>query len=130
MGSCSLNLKILICFAIFLAVAGLSCKKKDTDKSSATTADSNADNIAVTIDGVDIPENEIDRIVESQLQRIAQQSAQLPPTFAEQYAKQLREQVLEQTIRRHLLDEKVKEANIVITDEEVMSTIEEIAAAQ
>ncbi|MGB2864066.1 MAG: peptidylprolyl isomerase, partial [Sedimentisphaerales bacterium] len=38
--------------------------------------------------------------------------------------------VLEQTIRRHLLDEKVKEANIVITDEEVMSTITEIAAAQ
>ncbi|MFC1793973.1 peptidylprolyl isomerase [Planctomycetota bacterium] len=130
MRSCSLNLKILICFVIFLAVAGLSCKKKDTDKSSTTTADSNADNIAVTIDGVDIPESEIDRIVESQLQRIAQQSAQLPPTFAEQYAKQLREQVLEKTIRRHLLDQKVKEANIVITDEEVISQITEIAAAQ
>ena len=130
MRSCSLNLKILICFAIFLAVAGLSCKEKDTDKSSTTTADSNADNIAVTIDGVDIPESEIDRIVKPQLQRIAQQSAQLPPTLTEQYAKQIREQVLEQTIRRHLLDEKVKEANIVITDEEVISKITEIAAAQ
>ena len=106
MRSCSLNLKILICFAIFLAVAGLSCKKKDADKSS-TSADSNADNIAVTIDGVDIPECEIDRIVKPQLERIAQKSAQLPPTFTEQYAKQLREEVLEQTIRRHLLVEKV-----------------------
>ena len=127
MRSCSLNLKILICFALFLAVAGLSCKKTDTDKSST---DSGADNIAVTIDGVDIPESEIDRIVKSQLQIIAQQSAQLPPTFAEQYAKQLREEVLEKTIRRHLLDEKVKEANIIITDEEVISQITEIAAAQ
>ncbi len=127
MRSCSLNLKILICFAIFLAVAGLSCKKTDTEKSST---DSGVDNIAVTIDGVDIPESEIDRIVKSQLQIIAQQSAQLPPTFAEQYAKQLREEVLEKTIRRHLLDEKVKEANIIITDEEVISQITEIAAAQ
>ena len=129
MRSCSLNLKILICFAIFLAVLGLSCKETDTDKSSTTSADSGAD-IAVTINGVDIPESEIDRLVKPQLEMIAKQSAKLPSTFAEQYAKQLREQVLEQTIRRHLLDEKVKEANIVITDEEVISKITEIAASQ
>ena len=127
MRSCSLNLTILLCLAIFLAVLGLSCKKTDTDK---TPTASGADNIAVTINGVDIPESEIDRIVKPQLQRIAEQSAQLPPTFAEQYAKQLRGQVLEQTIRRHLLDKKVREANIVITEEEVMSQITEIAAAQ
>jgi peptidyl-prolyl cis-trans isomerase C len=130
MRSCSLNLRILACLAIFLAVLGLSCKKTDTDKSPTTPVDSGADNIAVTIDGVDIPESEIARLVKPQLEMIAKQSAQLPPTFAEQYAKQLREKVLEQTIRRHLLDEKVKEANIVITDEEVMSKITEIAAAQ
>jgi len=127
MRSCSLNLKIPVCLVIFLAVLGLSCKETDTEKSST---DSGADNIAVTIDGVDIPESEIDRIVKPQLEMIAQQSAKLPPTFAEQYAKQIREQVLEQTIRRHLLDEKVKEANIVITNEEVISKITEIAAAQ
>lgn len=126
MRSCSLNLKVLLCLAIFLTVSGLSCKKKDTDKSST---DSGA-NIAVTINGVNILESEIDRLVKPQLERIAKQSAELPPTFAEQYAKQLREQFLEQMIRRNLLDEKVKEANIVITDEEVMSTIEEIATSQ
>ena len=126
MRSCSLNLKVLLCLAIFLTVSGLSCKKKDTDKSST---DSGA-NIAVTINGVNILESEIDRLVKPQLERIAKQSAQLPPAFAEQYAKQLREQFLEQMIRRNLLDEKVKEANIVITEEEVMSTIEEIATSQ
>jgi peptidyl-prolyl cis-trans isomerase C len=126
MRSCSLNLKIQLCLAIFLTVSGLSCKKKDTDK---PTTDSGA-NIAVTINGVNILESEIDRLVEPQLERIAKQSAQLPPAFAEQYAKQLREQFIEQTIRRNLLDEKIKEANIVITDEEVMSTIEEIATSQ
>ena len=59
MRSCSLNLKILICLAIFLAVSGLSCKKKDADSGA---------NIAVTIDGIDIAQSEIDRIVKSQLQ--------------------------------------------------------------
>ena len=122
MRSCSLNLKILICLAIFLAVSGLSCKKKDTD--------SGVNNIAVTIDGVDIPQNEIDRIVKPQLKRIAEQSTELPPTYAEQYEKQLRAQVLEQTIRRYLLDQKIKEANIVVTDEEVINKITEIAASQ
>jgi len=129
MRSCSLNLKILTCLALFLAVSGLSCKKTDTDKSSSTPADSGPD-IAVTIDGIDIPQSEIDRIVNSKLQIIAQQSAQLTPAFVEQYEKQLREQVLEQTIRRNLLDQKVKEANIQITDEEVMNTLTEIAAGQ
>jgi len=126
MRSCSLNLKILLCLLIFLTVLGLSCKKKDTDKSST---DSSA-NIAVTINGVNILESEIDRIVKSQLEMIAEKLAQLPPTLAEQYEKQLREEVLDKTIRRHLLDQKVKEANIIITDEEVMSTIEEIVTSQ
>jgi peptidyl-prolyl cis-trans isomerase C len=134
MRSRSLNLKILACFVIFLAAIPLSCKPKSpketgADKSLTTSADSGA-NIAVTINGVNIPESEIDKLVKPQLEMIAKQSAQLPPTFAEQYAKQLRERFIEQTIRRHLLDEKVKEANIVITDEEVMSTIEEIATSQ
>jgi peptidyl-prolyl cis-trans isomerase C len=134
MRSCFLNLKILACFVIFLAVIPLSCKPKspketDTNKSSTAPADSGPD-IAVNVNGVDILESEIEKLVKPQLEMIAKQSAQLPPTFAEQYAKQLREQFIEQTIRRNLLDEKVKQANIVITDEDVMSTIEKIAAAQ
>jgi len=134
MRSCSLNLRILTCFVIFLAVIPLSCKPKtpkdtDADKSSTVPADSGPD-IAVTINGVDILESEIEKHVKSRLEMIAKQSAQMPPSFAEQYAKQLREQFIEQTIRRNLLDEKVKQANIVITDEQVMSTIQEIAAAQ
>jgi peptidyl-prolyl cis-trans isomerase C len=124
MRSNSLNLQILLCLVIFLTVSCLSCKKKDTDKPSATK------NIAVTIDGVDIPQSEIDRIVKPQLKRIAEQSTELPPTFIEQYEKQLREQVLERTIRRYLLDQKIKEANIVVTDEEVMNKINGIAASQ
>ena len=134
MRSCSLNLKILVCLVMFLALIPLSCKPKspketDADKSSTIPADSGPD-IAVTINGVDILESEIEKLVQPQLETIAKQSAQLPPTYAQQYAKQFREQAIEQTIRKNLLDEKVKEANIVITDEEVMTTIEKIATSQ
>jgi len=135
MRSYSLKLKILACIAIFIAVYGLSCKRKSpsetgADKSATAPADSAAENIAVTIDGVEIPESEIEKLVKPQLEMLAKKSAQLPPEFAEQYAKQLREKVIEQTIRRHLLDQKVKEADIAITEEEVMSMINEIASAQ
>jgi len=134
MRSCSLNLKIPACFVIFLAVIALSCKPKtpeetDTDKSSTTPADSGPD-IAVTVNGVDILESDIEKLVKPQLEMIVKQSAELPPKFAEQYAQQLRDQFVEQTIRRILLDEKVKQANIVVTDEEVTSMIEEIATSQ
>ena len=126
MRSCSLSLRILFCLAVFLAVFYLSCKSKSPKEPEA---DSGA-NIAVTINGEEIPKSYIDKLIKPQLDMILKQSAQLPPKFAEQYEKQLREQAIEQTIRRHLLDEKVKEANTVITDEEVMSTIEKIASSQ
>jgi peptidyl-prolyl cis-trans isomerase C len=126
MRSRSLNLRLLACFMIFLAVLPLSCKRKSPTK---TSADSGS-NIAVTINGVNIPESEIDKLVKPQLDMIAKKSAQLPPTLVEQYAKQLREQAIEQTVRRHLLDEKVKEANIVVTDQEVTNAIVEIASNQ
>jgi peptidyl-prolyl cis-trans isomerase C len=126
MRSYSLILRILFCLVVFLAVFYLSCKSKSPKE---TEADSGA-NIAVTINGEEISESYIDKLIKPQLDMIIKQSAQLPPKFAEQYEKQLREQAIEQTIRRRLLDEKVKEANIIITDEEVMSTIEKIASSQ
>jgi len=135
MRSCSLKLKIPACLAIFLAVYSLSCKPKspketDADKSATTPAGSVTENVAVTIDGVDILESEIEKLVKPQLEMLAKKSSQLPPEVTEQYARQLREQFLEQTIRRYLLDKKVKESNIAITDKEVMDMINEIASSQ
>jgi len=135
MRSWSLNLKILACLTIFLAVYSLSCKPKsskegDADKLPIAPIVSGAENIAVTIDGVDIPESEIEKLLKPRLEMLAKKSSQLRPEFAEQYAKQFREECLEQTIRRHLLDNKVKEANITVTDEEVMSMINQIASSQ
>jgi peptidyl-prolyl cis-trans isomerase C len=85
------------------------------------------DSVAVTVNGVDIMESQIDEQLKPQLQKMA---SQLPPQFVEQYKKQLRQQVVERMIIEKLLDEKVKEAGIVVSDEEADGKLKEIASQQ
>ena len=86
-----------------------------------------ADSVAVTVNGVDIKESQIDEQLKPQLAKI---SGQLPPAFVEQYKSQLRQQILEAMIIEQLLDEKIKEKNIRVSDKEVDEQLEKIAAQQ
>jgi peptidyl-prolyl cis-trans isomerase C len=95
-----------------------------------TAPEKPADSVAVTVNGVDITEAEVKKVVQPQLARMAQQNKQLPPAFAQAFEKQIRQQVLDKMIVMKLLDEKVKETNIVVTDEEVTTQIQQIASAQ
>ncbi|HUT46198.1 MAG TPA: hypothetical protein VMX36_07910, partial [Sedimentisphaerales bacterium] len=78
MRSCSLNLKFLACFVIFLAVLALSCKPKspgETDAGKSTVPADSGPDIAVTVNGVDVLESDIEKLVKPQLEMIAKQSA-------------------------------------------------------
>jgi len=86
-----------------------------------------ADSVAVTINGVDIAESDVEAQIKPQLEKMA---AQLPPAFVEQYKQQLRGQVLEKMIIERLLDEKAKAVGIVVTEEEVINQIKKMASAQ
>jgi len=88
------------------------------------------DSVAVTVNGIDITEAELQKLVKPQLERMAQQNKQLPPAFTQTLEKRIRQQILDRIIVGRLLDEKVKEANIVVTEQEVISQITKIAAAQ
>ncbi len=90
-------------------------------------AETASDSVAVTVNGANITESQVDAQLKPQLAKI---SAQLPPAFVEQYKSQLRQQVLEGMIVEQLLDEKVKEKNIVVTDANVIEHIEKAAAQQ
>ena len=130
------GLRILACLVVFFAVFGLSCRRKSPDQTDVNQAEPNitvetpAGDIAVTVNGVHITEAEIEELIKPQLDAIAEQVSKLPPAFAEQYKKQLRREMLERLIVGRLLDEKVKEANTVVTEEEVISQIREIASTQ
>jgi len=108
-------------FSLCFVAWGLACRPK---------APPEADNVAVTVNGVDITESDVEALVQPELDKIAAKAAQLSPEFIEQNKKQLRERALEMLIVERLLDEQVKQAKIVITEEEAISRITEKAAAQ
>lgn len=145
---------------IFFAALGLSCRPKSTEQVDADKPQSApaqieaeadvkvdesrpseglaepqvpeepADSVAVTVNGADITEAELQKIIKPDLEKMAQQGKQLPPAFAQAYEKQLKQQAIDRIIIGRLLDEKAKEANIVVTEEEVINQIKAILADQ
>lgn len=87
-------------------------------------------NVAVTVNGVDITEDELQKVVQPQLARMAQQNQKLPPALKETLEKQFRQQILDQLIVRQLLEEKAKETDIVISDEDAINQIKQLLATQ
>ncbi len=108
-------------FLLFFIAWNLSCRQKAPPK---------PDNVAVTVNGVDITENEVEALVQPELDKVSAKAAQLPPEFIEQYKKQIRQWILEKLISEHLLDEKVKQANIVVTEEDVIAHLKERGSLQ
>ena len=130
------SLRVLACLAIFFTTFSLSCRSKtpsepDVNEPEPSTVDeTTTDSVAVTVNGIDITESEIERIIKPQLDMMAKQSSSRAPAFVEQLKKMLSQQALDAMIVGRLLDEKVKETNIVVADEEVITRIREIASAQ
>jgi len=145
--------RVLVCVVVFFAAFGLSCRSKSTEQTDAnkpqpgpakaeteTEASTNlveltapeepADSVAVTVNGIDITEAELQKIIKPQLERMAQRTQKLPPAFAQSLEKQIRQQILDRMIIQRLLEEKAKETNIEITEEELFNQITKIAAAQ
>ena len=101
-----------------------------TNLTELTAPEESADSVAVTVNGVDITEAEVQKIVQPQLARMGQQNQKLPPALKETLEKQFRQQILDQIITRQLLEEKAKESNIVISEEDVINQIKQLLATQ
>ena len=160
MNSSFLSQRLLTCVLLFFAALGLSCRPKsteqvDADKPQAAPAqieaeadvkvdeprpseglaepqvpEEPADSVAVTINGADITEAELQEIIKPDLEKMAQRAKKLPPAIAQSLEKQIRQQALDRIIIVRLLEEKVKETNIVVTEEEVINQIKAMLAAQ
>ena len=148
-------LRILVLVAIFCAAVSLSCRRKappepvpgevgveavrpepnkvgveavQPEPSLPVKTDPNS--VAVTVNGVNITEGDVNKLVDMQLAAMAERAPKQPPEFIERYRKLLRQQAVDAIIVGQLLDERVKDANIVVTEEEVTNRLKEIAAAQ
>jgi peptidyl-prolyl cis-trans isomerase C len=132
---------ILGCFAVVFVVLTVSCRKskspeQTTDVNQAGSQEQESvqvpagkSGVAVTVNGVEIKESEVQAKTDEELIQMADNLEKLPPAFIDQYKKQLREQVLEELIIEQLLSEKVKEENIEITDEEVTKVLTDMVTS-
>ena len=133
---CIIGLRMLACAAMFLAILSPGCRSEKPEESEADKSEPNAiaasvtDSMAVTVNGVEITRSKVEQLIKPQLDSLAGKTRQLPAHVIEQYTEQFRQQALERLIREELLDARIRQANITITDAEVMSQMEEIASVQ
>ena len=108
-------LRVLACFVVFFAALGLSCRPKSTEQVDANkpqpapakieaeadvkvdeprpseglaepqVPEEPADSIAVTVNGIDVTEAELQKNIKPQLEKMAQQGKQVPPAIAQAY---------------------------------------------
>jgi peptidyl-prolyl cis-trans isomerase C len=126
--------KLSLLLACFL-IASLACNLNAVEEEKAApnpenTAEATPDSVAVTVNGGDITESQVEKEIKPQLERLAAQAAQMPPAFLEQYKTQIRQQALEKMVVEKLLNQKAKQLNLQVNDEEVMKKIEEMVAQQ
>lgn len=86
------------------------------------------DAAVVTVNGKAITEQQVSTGVNMQIQRAGAQLSSLPAAFIEQFKKQVRQQVVDNLVAETLLDQAIKKANIEVTDEQVVASIEEQGA--
>lgn len=133
-------LTISVFSLVFVITFSLSCRKKPSTETGRPEPNAPpqtdatfiqpdelskaaADGVAVTVNGVNIMESEI----EADFKKM---TAQAPPTYVEKNKEKFRQQVLDRRIAILLIDEKAKATNTTVSDEDVLAQVNEIAAQQ
>jgi len=109
------------------ALAGAAEKAAPAKPPAPKAAASQNTGIAVTVNGAPITEADIDAKIEPQIKKM---SSMMAPNYLEQYRKRMRKQALEGMIIEKLMDEKIKQAGITVTDKDADDKLKEIAARQ
>ena len=86
-------------------------------------------NVAVTVNGVDITEDQIDELIKPRIEQMSK-NRNWPSRILESYKGRIRRDALNELIESHLVDTKIKEANIVVTENEIEDHIKEIALSE
>ena len=127
-------------FAIFVVVLGSSCRKEPSAETKQPepnapakvdtqpiepkqTVKADPNDVVVTINGKVITEGRLEEEIKKMTKRI-------PPEDVERNKDRIRQQTLGALIAIQLLEEKIKAANIVATEEDVLEQIKEVASRQ
>jgi peptidyl-prolyl cis-trans isomerase C len=93
-------------------------------------AASEANQVAVTVDGVSVTNGQVDSIVEDLFRPFADRASQWPPEFVAQRKKEARHNAIEKIVIETLLDEQIKQLGITVPDEELQQRISDLASKQ
>ena len=116
--------KIPVLFLLFCAAG---CALAAENPTPPKPAASQKTDIAVTVNGAPITEADIDAKIKPQIDKM---SSMMAPNYLEQYRNRMRTQALEGMIIEKLMDEKIKQAGIAVTDKDADDKLKEIAAQQ
>ncbi len=94
------------------------------------TPDVDPDEVAVTVNGVDIPEMQVQEMLQPQLQQLQAQEQELPEEFLDQYKQQIRAQIVDQLVAQQLLQEKAEEEGIQADRQDALDHLEMIGSQQ
>jgi peptidyl-prolyl cis-trans isomerase C len=94
---------------------------------SAMKPEAGSTETAVTVNGINITEGEVDARLKPILERAARQ---MDPNSIEMYKKRLRPQAIEGMVMERLLDEQVTKAGITVNDEDVNKMINDMISQQ
>ena len=86
--------------------------------------------VAVTVNGSDISEERVKEAMQPELDTLAERGKNMKPDFIKQYKDGIHSRVLERMILDELIDQQVKAKNIEVTEEDVMSMLEDMASKQ
>jgi len=126
----------LVVVSFLLVFVGVDCRPKHAPEPNkpavieSKAGLSEANQVAVTINGVPVTNGQVGPIVEEQLKSYADRLSQLSPEFVEQLRKNARRDVIEKIVIERLLDDEVKAQGITVSDEEMQKKIADLASKQ
>jgi len=136
MNNCLLKSRILFWITILSFVFVTGCRDKSSEQTDTNqpepvaVVDTSIDEVAVTVNGFEIKESEINKLIAPQIESIIKQNPQVTPELIEQVKGQMKDQAKEKLIVEHLLEEKVKELNINVTENDVIELITKELSSQ
>ncbi|MHC4212939.1 MAG: peptidylprolyl isomerase [Planctomycetota bacterium] len=90
----------------------------------------NPSEVAVTVNGFEITEGQVEEAMAPHLRRYTASSSQMPPGMLDQVKLQIRPRALDQLILDKLLEAEIQKVDIKITEQDVIDHLTEIAARQ
>ncbi len=125
----SMKKYLTVLLTVAICLSGLATGQPMPDP-QPQSPDVEPDETAVTVNGVDIPEMQVQEMLQPQLQQLQAQEQELPEEVVDQQKQQLRGQILDHLIAEELLQQKAEEEGVQADREDALEHLKTIGSQQ